>query len=240
MLIKRLTPAHTYLQYLDHDSIMRGDEKGLMHPVDNDKTRAAMQATYDVADNFDRIFENRSDVAVLHDLRFHGADGNLHIDHLFITHNFHVFIVESRTSGVTLSVDNAKKFTATDHAGNTCAIPSPIRQLKRNREIFKRVLRKLELPKRFGRELEPSFHHYLLISPDTILFNRSGIDFDFFITAPQLVALINIHAQQRSFLSFFQKMPATQLRRTARQIAKIHAPKKVRFSSKFRHVDRPD
>lgn len=240
MLIKRLEPAHTYLQFTDHDSIMMGATKEMRRTVHNDKTRAAMQATYDVVDDFDRIFERRSDVALMHDLRFDSPDGNMHIDHLFITHNFHVFIVESRTTGATLSIGDDKKFISTDHTGNACAIPSPIRQLRRNRAMFKRVLRKLDLPKRFGRELTPTFHYYLLINPGTILLNRSEIDFDYFVTPAQLISLINEQAKRSSLLSFFEKMPTTQLRRTSRQIAKMHAPKKVRFSSKFRHIPIPN
>ena len=240
MLIKRLTPAHTYLQYTDHDSIMvTGAKEVKQRTVDNTKTRAAMQATYDVADEFDRIFANRSDVAVMHDFRMNTPDGNVHIDHLFITHNFHVFIVESRTLGSTLSIDDDKKFTMTDHEGTTCVIPSPIRQLRLNRAVFKRVLRKLDVPKRFGRELVPTFHNYLLVDPKTVLLNRSEIGFEYFVSPAQLISLIDQDAKRSSILGFLRQMPTTQLRRTSREIAKMHAPKKVRFSSKFRHINIP-
>ncbi|MFC3107724.1 nuclease-related domain-containing protein [Undibacterium arcticum] len=234
MLIKRLTPTHTYLQYGDdhaHDAAGKA-----LRMANNDRTRIAMQATCNVAAELDSVFASRPDVAVLHDVRIRTEDGKLHIDHLFITHNFHVFIVESRTAGQTLGISDQKQFTLTDPLGSAYAIPSPLRQLMRNRALLKRLLRQLDLPKRFGRTLQPSFHHYLLIDPQAEVQNQSDIDFRLFVSPSQLIALIDQQAGSRSLFGFLQRMPSQQLRQTSRRIAQIHAPKGVRFSSKFRHV----
>jgi hypothetical protein len=106
----------------------------------------------------------------------------------------------------------------------------------RNRTLLKRLLRQVDLPRRFGRTLQPTFHHYLLIDPHAELQNQSDIDFQLFVSPSQLVELIDRQAGSRSLFGFLQRMPSQQLRHTSRQIAQIHAPKSVRFSSKFRHV----
>ena len=229
MLIKRLTPTHSLLQYGDADADTRGS-------TDDQLTRAAIAATCDVAAELDRAFANRPDIALLHDVRIKTDDGKLHIDHLCITHDFHVFIVESRTAGQTLTISDQKKFTLTDPLGAAYAMPSPLRQLMRNRALLKRLLRRFDLPKRFGRRLQPQFHHYLLIGPQAELQNQSDIDSQLFVSPSQLIELIERQAASRSLFGFLQRMPSQQLRHTSRQIAQIHAPKSVRFSSKFRHV----
>ena len=98
-----------------------------------------MEATYVTADDFDLLYAEREDVAVLHDLRISVPGGQLHIDHLFITDTFHVFIVESRTAEVKLVLGADRHFTSTDE-GDICVIPSPIQQLKKNKYVLKRVL----------------------------------------------------------------------------------------------------
>ena len=238
MLIKRLTPTLTQLHYRDEDTLSAAGAARQL--ANNNRTRVAMQATCNVAAELDSVFVSRPDVALLHDVRIATADGKLHIDHLLITHDFHLFIVESRTAGQMLTICEQKTFTLTDPLGGAYAMRSPLRQLMRNRELLERLLRQVELPTRFGRALQPTLHHYLLIGPCAELRNQSDLDLQLFVRPSQLVALINRQADSRPLLSFLQQMSGQQLRHTARQIAQIHAPKSVRFSSKFRHVAAPE
>ncbi|MES2935217.1 MAG: nuclease-related domain-containing protein [Pseudomonadota bacterium] len=234
MLIKRLTPAHTYLHY--DDPLRANTQLRARRIVDNDKTRAAMQATSDVAGDLDNAFENRPDIAVLHDFRYNSVKGDMHVDHLVITHNFHVFLIESRTTGSTLAKTDDKKFTTTDEHGTEYSIPSPIRQLRQNRAMLKRVLREVPVPTRFGRALNATVHNYVVIDPFTTVVNRSKMEFNDFVSPNQLISIIDQCAKKNTFLGFFTHMQSEQLRRTARHIAKMHAPRRVRFSHKFRHV----
>jgi hypothetical protein len=216
-----------------------GDGGNAYRVLDKRKTEDAMQATYVTADDFNCLFESRTDVAVLHDLRIALPRGQLHIDHLFITDNFHVFIVESRTAAHKITVSANKHFTSTDADAEACAIPSPIQQLKRNKSILKRVFQRLDLPTRFGRVLTPTFHNYVLIDSKAVLSNRLGSGYEYFLSPEQLSALIDQHAQKKTLLSFFGKMPSAELRRIASKVARMHTPKKVRFSNKFRHIVLP-
>ena len=234
LLIKRLNPVQTRLDYAE-PKLNAGP--GFRHRVlDKRKTQDAMEATYVAADDFNAIFEHRQDVAVLHDLRFTLAGEKLHIDHLFITDNFHVFIVESRTAATNITLNSDRHFTSTDEQAEQCAIPSPIQQLKKNKAILKRAFRHFDLPTRLGRTLMPTFHTYVLIDAKASLSNRLGSGYEYFLSPEQLISLIDQQAQKKSLLRFFGKMAGSELRRVSRQLAKLHLPSQIRFSNKFRHI----
>lgn len=236
MLIKRLQQVPTHLDYAESrlKLVSNSDQRHLF--LDKKKTQSAIDATYMTADDFNVIFEDRQDVAVLHDLRFSMDEGHLHIDHLFITDNFHIFIVESRTAERKITLGTDRHFTSTDESSESCAIPSPIQQLKRNKSTLKRMFRHLDFPTRFGRELQPVFHNYVVIDSQAVLSNRLGKGYEYFLSPEQLISLINVQTQKKSFLSFFDTMSSHTLREVSRQIAKKHMPKQIRFSNKFRHI----
>jgi hypothetical protein len=239
LLIKRLTPVQTHLDYAESRVKLIKDKTNRHLLLDKRKTQGAMDAVYAVADDFNAVFEDRQDIAVLHDVRISIPAGDMHIDHLFITDTFHIYIVESRTAAKKITLGSDKHFTSTDEHAEACAIPSPISQLKRNRSILKRVLRELDLPTRFGRHLSPVFHNYVLFDSQAVLSNRLGKGYEYFLSPEQLIGLINQQTQKKSMLSFFDTMANGTLRSIARQIAKLHTTKQVRFSNKFRHIVLP-
>ena len=140
MLVKRLVPVQTKLDYAASRLKLVLDAHQTYRVLNKQKTQDAMEATYITADDFDLLYAQREDVAVLHDLRISVPGGQLHIDHLFITDTFHVFIVESRTAEVKLVLGADRHFTSTDEE-DICVIPSPIQQLKKNKYVLKRVKR---------------------------------------------------------------------------------------------------
>lgn len=236
MLIKRLNPTETHLDFADMHVPLMSNSKKEYRLLDQKKTQAAMQATYGTSDDLNNIFEHRQDVALLHDLRFSGSGGQLHIDHLFITDNFHVFIVESRTAAKKLIFEQDNQVITTDKRDESCMIPSPLRQLKHNRSILKRAFPRIAPPTRFGRQLTPTFHQYILVDDGAIVTNRKDGDTNLFITRDELVALIDAQTRRKSLLSFFGRMPTKRLRHIARQIANMHLPREIRFANKFQHV----
>lgn len=236
MIVKRLVPVHTQLDYADSRLKLMLDSNNQYRLLDKKKTQDAMQATHGLADDFNALLGDCQDIAVLHDLRIAVPGGHLHIDHLFITDNFHVFIAESRTTASKITLCSKLQFTSTDEHAQACAIPSPIEQLKKNGSILKRLFCQLALPRRFGRQLQPTFHKFVLIDAQAELSNKLGLGYEYFLSPPQLMALIHQQVRKKSLMSFIERMPADELRRIARQIAKMHMPKKIRFSNKFRHV----
>lgn len=236
MLIKRLVPVHTRLDYADSRLKLVLDANNAVRVLDKQKTQDAMHATYVTAEDFNMLLEHRPDVAVLHDLRISLPGGQLHIDHLFITDTFHVFIVESRTAESKLVLGANRHFTSSDDGAEICAIPSPIQQLKKNRFVLKRVLQQIDMPTRFGRRLLPKLHYFVLIDAHAEFSNRLGSDDEYFLSPEQLMSLIDQQSQNKSLLGFMSKMPQAELHRIARRIARMHTPKKIRFSNKFRHV----
>lgn len=236
MIIKRPTPLHTHLDYAEARLKLLPLAEHGERVLDKQKTRNAMQATWAAADHFNRLFRERTDLAVLHDLRICLPDGRLHIDHLFITDNFHIFVVESRTAATTLGLSRERRFTSIDAQAQACAIPSPIWQLKQNRSILKRVLRDIDFPKSLGRPLTPTFHKFVLIDAQAELSNKFGADYEYFLSPEQLIAMLNQQRRKNSLLSFIGRMSSDELRRIGRQIAQLHTPGKIRFSNKFQHI----
>ena len=235
MLVKRLIPVQTKLDYAASRLKLVLDAHQTYRVLNKQKTQDAMEATYVTADDFDLLYAEREDVAVLHDLRISVPGGQLHIDHLFITDTFHVFIVESRTAEVKLVLGADRHFTSTDE-GDICVIPSPIQQLKKNKYVLKRVLQEIEWPTRFGRKLIPQFHNFVLIDSKADFSSSLGNGYEYFLSPQQLMMLIDKEVQKKSIRSFLNKMPKTELRRVAYRLAHMHMPKKIRFSNKFRHI----
>jgi hypothetical protein len=236
LLIKRLVPVQTKLDYAASRLKLVLDAHHTYRVLNKQRTQDAMEATYVTADDFDMIYAQRQDVAVLHDLRISVPGGQLHIDHLFITDTFHVFIVESRTAEVKLVLGADRHFTSIDSDAETCTIPSPIQQLKKNKFVLKRVLQEIEWPTRFGRKLMPQFHNFVLIDSTADFSSYLGNGYEYFLSPQQLMMLIDKEVQKKSFMSFINKMAETELRRIARRLAQMHMPKKIRFSNKFRHI----
>lgn len=236
MLIKRLVPVETKLDYAASRLKLVLDAHKSYRVLNKQRTQDAMQATYVTADDFDLIYAHRQDVAVLHDLRISVPGGQLHIDHLFITDTFHVFIVESRMAEMKLVLGADRHFTSTDDEAEICAIPSPIQQLKKNKFVLKRVLQEIEWPTRFARKLLPQFHNFVLIDAKADFSSYLGNGYEYFLSPSQLMMLIDTEAQKKSLGSFMNTMPETELRRIARRLAHMHMPKKIRFSNKFRHI----
>lgn len=236
MLIKRLVPVQTKLDYAASRLKLVLDAHKTYRVLNKQKTQDAMQATYVTADDFDLLYAHRQDVAVLHDLRISVPGGQLHIDHLFITDTFHVFIVESRTAELKLTLGADRHFTSTDDDAEICTIPSPIQQLKKNKFVLKRVLQEIEWPRRFGRQLTPKFHNFVLIDAKADFSSCLGNGYEYFLSPQQLMMLIDKEAQKKSLSGFMNKMPERELRRIARRLAHLHVSKKIRFSNKFRHI----
>jgi hypothetical protein len=236
LLIKRLVPVQTKLDYAASRLKLVVDIHKTYRVLNKQKTQDAMQATYVTADDFDMLYADRQDVAVLHDLRISVPGGQLHIDHLFITDTFHVFIVESRTAEMKLVLGADRHFTSSDEDAEICAIPSPIQQLKKNKFVLKRVLQEIEWPRRFGRQLTPHFHNYVLIDAKADFSSCLGNGYEYFLSPQQLMMLIDKEAQKKSLSRFMSKMPELELRRIARRLAHLHVSKKIRFSNKFRHI----
>lgn len=239
MLIKRLVPVQTKLDYAASRLKLVRDAHKAYRVLNKQKTQDAMQATYVTADDFDLLYAHRQDIAVLHDLRISVPGGQLHIDHLFITDTFHVFIVESRTAELKLILGADRHFTSTDEEAEICAIPSPIQQLKKNKFVLKRVLKEIEWPTRFGRKLMPQFHNFVLIDSKADFSSCLGNGYEYFLSPQQLMMVIDKEVQKKSLTSFMRKMPDRELRRIARRLAHMHMPKKIRFSNKFRHILMP-
>ena len=236
MLVKRLVPVQTKLDYAASRLKLVLDAHQAYRVLNKQKTQDAMEATYVTADDFDLLYSQREDVAVLHDLRISVPGGQLHIDHLFITDTFQVFIVESRTAEVKLVLGANRHFTSTDEEEEICVIPSPIQQLKKNKYVLKRVLQEIEWPTRFGRTLVPQFHNFVLIDSKADFSSSLGNGYEYFLSPQQLMMLIDKEVQKKSISSFLNKMPKTELRRVAYRLAQLHMPKKIRFSNKFRHI----
>ena len=236
MLVKRLIPVQTKLDYAASRLKLVLDAHQTYRVLNRQKTQDAMDATYVTADDFDLLYAQREDVAVLHDLRISVPGGQLHIDHLFITDTFHVFIVESRTAEVKLVLGADRHFTSTDEEEEICVIPSPIQQLKKNKYVLKRVLQEIEWPTRFGRRLVPQFHNFVLIDSKADFSSSLGNGYEYFLSPQQLMMLIDKEGQKKSLSNFLCKMPKTELRRVAYRLAHMHMPKKIRFSNKFRHI----
>jgi hypothetical protein len=105
---------------------------------------------------------------VIHDLRLEVGGRVAQIDHVLMNRAFEVFVLETKTYGTGLSINERGEFS-TIYDGKEVGIPSPVEQNARHISVLKDAFREIGLPKRLGITMQPSFHSVVLVSPKAVI-----------------------------------------------------------------------
>lgn len=114
---------------------------------------------------------------VIHDLRLEVGGRIAQIDHLLMNRAFEVFVLETKTFGTGLSINERGEFS-TSYDGREVGIPSPIEQNARHISVLKDAFKEIGLPKRLGITLQPTFNSVVLVSPKAIINRPKLADLD--------------------------------------------------------------
>ena len=105
---------------------------------------------------------------VIHDLRLEIGGRVAQIDHVLMNRAFEVFVLETKTFGTGISINDRGEFS-TLYDGREVGIPSPVEQNARHISLLKEAFKEIGLPKRLGITLQPSFNSVVLVSPKAVI-----------------------------------------------------------------------
>lgn len=140
------------------------------------RLQRGMEGERDAAFYLDSAFRDSTNRMVIHDLRL-VVDGEVaQIDHLILTREPAVFLLETKCFNGALRINANGEFSVRYGSGREYGIESPIEQSRRHERILLKVMRELGIQGRSGNE--PAVNHAVLIHPKATVQRPAGKDFD--------------------------------------------------------------
>lgn len=124
---------------------------------------------------------------VIHDLRLSFNGRVAQIDHLLINRVLDVLVLETKHfhAGVKITA-NGEFMRWNKYRKCYEGMSSPLEQNQRHISVLREVFDRIPLPRRLGLTLRPTFHSYVLISPDARIDREKGFDSSAVIKADTL------------------------------------------------------
>ena len=175
---------------------------------------------------------------VLHDLRIE-MDGRVaQIDHLLVNRTLNVFVLETKHfhSGVNITEDG-EFLRWNPYKRRFEGMPSPIAQNERHIEVLRDVFSHIELPKRLGVRLTPTFHSLVLVDPKARIDRPEKFDTGNVIKADLLDKAIEKIFDKFGIVAVFGSLsklvPEESLKQICQQIASLHKPVSIDYAQRF-------
>ncbi len=175
---------------------------------------------------------------VLHDLRIEEAGQVAQIDHLLINRFLEIYVLESKTFGNGIAINEHGEFT-TWIGNRPVGTPSPIEQNRRHIAVLEILLRALPMPKRLGIRLTPTLKSFVLVSNESNITrpSKSKFNTDEVVKAEAFATLVDKEIDGRSgaaILASAAKIVAPETIETiARLLLSEHQPIAFNYAGKF-------
>ena len=152
-----------------------------------DRLRKGIQGERDAAHYLDNYLGDGKNWALIHDLRLVFEGEVAQIDHLIINRLANVFLLETKNFNGNLRITAAGEFSV-KYGQREFGIPSPLEQSRRHERVLSKLLTRLEILPRVGRQFE--FHHLVLVDPKATISRPSPkvLDTSMVIKADQFPA----------------------------------------------------
>jgi len=150
------------------------------------------------------------------------------IDHLIISRSMIFYLLETKSFGGDVMVNEYGEFSVKYPGRPAYGIPSPFEQSRRHEQVLRKLLQKLEVTGRVG--MEPKFEHIVLIHPRATISRPSNDKFDTsrIIKADQFKSWHEKYVDAMSTInvmgSLFNFRSQETLREIAEKIARQHRP----------------
>lgn len=139
-------------------------------------TRTGASGERDAAHYLNSHFSDGKNHMVLHDLRV-VVDGEVaQIDHLIVARGFIFYLLETKTFGGDILINELGEFAVRYAGGRVFGIPSPVEQSKRHEKVLGKLLQQLEITGRL--RSKPQFEHVVLVHPKATIQRPSARAFD--------------------------------------------------------------
>ncbi len=130
----------------------------------------------DAAHYLDMSFSDSKNHAVLHDLRLEADGQYAQIDHLIVNRFLYFYLLETKTYGGDLHINEQGEFTVEYSGERRYGIESPLEQSRRHETVLRKVLERLGIAGRAG--TEPTFVHVVMVHPKGIIHRPPMDKFD--------------------------------------------------------------
>ena len=140
------------------------------------RLRPGLDGERDAAHYLDLSISYGENHAVLHDLRLE-ADGLVaQIDHLIVNRFLMFFLLETKSYGGNLQINEHGEFTVEYANERRYGIPSPLEQSRRHETVLRKVLEQLNITGRAG--TDATFVHVVMVHPKAIIDRPPADKFD--------------------------------------------------------------
>lgn len=173
---------------------------------------------------------------VIHDLRIIHQDLAVQIDHLILDRLLNIYVCESKHFSEGISINEHGEFTSF-YLGKPRGVPSPITQNIRHIALLSKIIDSgaIELPKRLGFTIKPTFKSYVLISKNArIQRPKRTIDgIESLIKSDQLAQNIDKYFDDVHPLTLTKLISSETLLMIANNIKSLHSPIEFDWHAKF-------
>lgn len=173
---------------------------------------------------------------VIHDLRLAIGGRVAQIDHVLMNRAFEVFVLETKTYGTGLSINEEGEFS-TIYDGKEVGIPSPAEQNARHISVLKDAFKEIGLPKRLGIPMQPSFHSVVLVSPKAVINRPKAAKLDASII--KLDQFFSWYHQEmdkvrlKDVIGILKVCSSHTVRSIGEKLLALHQPARIDYIKKF-------
>lgn len=175
-------------------------------------------------------------LVVIHDLRLEIGGRVAQIDHLLINRMLEVYVLETKTFGTGLSINDRGEFS-TFYEGREVGIPSPVEQNARHISVLRDAFKEIGLPKRLGITLQPSFNSVILVSPKAIINRPKTTSFDAsIIKLDQFFSWYNEKLNEmklKDAVDILKVCSSETVKSLGEKLLSLHKPGRVDYVKKF-------
>jgi len=192
-------------------------------------------------------FEDSTNWAVIHDLRFERSGNWVQIDHILINRSFHVYLLDSKNYSYPVKITADGEFLAFD-GHHYLPVDSPLEQIQTHSRLLQEFIFANEIiPRRLGMAIRPLIKPYILMSPQSdlirppewILDSRSVIKAD--TLAVMLLKNVRSIRKAIQILTRFPKLfKMNTIFDAARKLALLHRSVPVNYSHRFNRITRAE
>ena len=206
--------------------------------------RAGLKGERDAAYLIDFDFKDHAFYGVIHDLRLEVNGRVAQIDHLLIHRSLECYVLETKAFKSGLKITDEGEFLRWHDARKSFeGMPSPLAQNERHIAVLRDAFSQIEMPTRLGFRLSPTFHSYVLVSPEARIDRSDRFDSSRVIKADALRQTIIKKVDEESVLGTLGQMAkfisAESLEAIGRQLVALHRPASVDWAAKFGLADAP-
>lgn len=194
------------------------------------------QAAYEI----DFGFASTKNLIVLHDLRFEINGRVAQIDHLLMNRSLDVYVLETKTFGSGVSINDMGEFSTTFN-GREVGIPSPIEQNARHISVLKDAFKLIGLPTRLGITLQPACHSVILVSKKGMITRPSESKlYKNVIKIDQFCSWYNASLDElkpSDVFGIFKICSSETIQSLCEKIIALHKPGRIDYIKKFGLID---